>query len=1117
MPATSSTPIHALPAPDVGVPALVDRLDWMATPLGPRAEWPQSLETAVRILLTSRFAMWMAWGPELTMLYNDAYARMTLGKKHPWALGRSAREVWAEIWPDIGPRIQQVLETGVATWDEQLLLFLERSGYPEETYHTFSYSPLAADDGRITGMLCVVTEETERVIGERRLSSLRELSSALAATGTEAEVIAAVERTLGANAWDLPFTATYLLDADGTRARRAACTGFDGPHPAAPPTLDVLASDAPWPIVEALDARGPLVLGDLDERFAGLPGGVWERAPHVAVIAPIAQQGHESPAGFLVAGVNPFRPLDASYRGFLELLAGQLAASLANARAYEAEKQRAESLAQLDRAKTAFFSNVSHEFRTPLTLLLGPAEDALADPETRPTNRERMATIHRNALRLLKLVNTLLDFSRIEAGRAQATYERTDLAAYTAELASTFRSAVERAGLRLVVDAPPLGEPAFVDRDMWEKVVLNLLSNAFKHTFEGEIAVRVTRRDGHAAVAVADTGVGIPPEQVPHVFERFHRVPNARSRTHEGTGIGLALVQELVRLHGGTLHVESVVNAGTTFTVELPLGSAHLAAERVASAPTRSARGGAAAFVEEALRWLPGEPGESESETAESRAAEAGAAVGVRRARVLVADDNTDMREYVARLLRGRGWEVDGVANGRQALEHVRARTPDLVVSDVMMPEMDGVELIGALRADEATRAVPVVLLSARAGEEARVEGMRAGADDYLVKPFAARELLARVETQLRRADVLAVVRRERARLHELFAQAPAIIAVLRGPDHVYESANALYLRVAGDRDILGKPIREALPELAGQGIYELLDQVYTTGRPYVGDGLLVRLASGPDGALEDRFFNFVYHPIRDPDGAVSSIFVHGVDVTDTVRARKEAEEANRSKSAFLAAMSHELRTPLNAIAGHAQLMEIGVHGPLTDAQREALTRIQRSEAHLLALINDVLNFAKLEAGRVEYDIEPVPLGEVVADVLAMMEPQLATRRLTASAVVPTAIVAHADREKVRQILLNLLSNAVKFTPPGGRVSVDTPDGVTGVRVSDTGIGIPREKLAMIFDPFVQVHRDLTRSIDGTGLGLAISRDLARGMRGDLTVESTEGVGSSFVLTLPSA
>jgi signal transduction histidine kinase len=484
---------------------------------------------------------------------------------------------------------------------------------------------------------------------------------------------------------------------------------------------------------------------------------------------------------------------------------------------------------------------------------------------------------------------------------------------------------------------------------------------------------------------------------------------------------------------------------------------------------------------------------------------------------VLVADDNTDMREYVARLLRGRGWEVDEVANGRQALEHVRARTPDLVVSDVMMPEMDGVELIGALRADEATRAVPVVLLSARAGEEARVEGMRAGADDYLVKPFAARELLARVETQLRRADVLAVVRRERARLHELFAQAPAIIAVLRGPDHVYESANALYLRVAGDRDILGKPIREALPELAGQGIYELLDQVYTTGRPYVGDGLLVRLASGPDGALEDRFFNFVYHPIRDPDGAVSSIFVHGVDVTDTVRARKEAEEANRSKSAFLAAMSHELRTPLNAIAGHAQLMEIGVHGPLTDAQREALTRIQRSEAHLLALINDVLNFAKLEAGRVEYDIEPVPLGEVVADVLAMMEPQLATRRLTASAVVPTAIVAHADREKVRQILLNLLSNAVKFTPPGGRVSVDTPDGVTGVRVSDTGIGIPREKLAMIFDPFVQVHRDLTRSIDGTGLGLAISRDLARGMRGDLTVESTEGVGSSFVLTLPSA
>src|SRR5580692_725456 len=190
--------------------ALVCDFDWSVTPLGDPENWPQSLKTIVRVMLTSRFAMWMGWGPELTFLYNDAYARMTLGKKHPWALGKPSREVWAEIWEDIGPRIQRVLDTGEATWDEALLLFLERSGYREETYHTFSYSPLHVDDGRVVGHLCVVSEETDRVIGERRLKTLRSLATELSKTITEEDVVSSLSRSLSENEQDLPFTLTYL-------------------------------------------------------------------------------------------------------------------------------------------------------------------------------------------------------------------------------------------------------------------------------------------------------------------------------------------------------------------------------------------------------------------------------------------------------------------------------------------------------------------------------------------------------------------------------------------------------------------------------------------------------------------------------------------------------------------------------------------------------------------------------------------------------------------------------------------------------------------------------------------------------------------------------------------
>jgi PAS domain S-box-containing protein len=577
-----------------------------------------------------------------------------------------------------------------------------------------------------------------------------------------------------------------------------------------------------------------------------------------------------------------------------------------------------ERLKELDRLKTQFFANVSHEFRTPLTLMLGPLENALTaiDADKYPDIGADLATSHRNALRLLKLVNTMLDFSRIEAGRVQASYRPTDIAAFTAELASNFRSACEKAGLRLIVDCAPFngGEQAYLDRDMWEKIVLNLVSNAFKFTLEGEIEVRVATVDGHARLTVRDTGVGIPSEELPRMFERFHRIDHTRGRTHEGTGIGLALVLELVKLHGGMVTVDSAIGAGSIFTVSIPLGKAHLDAERIGSAADLASTGVApVAYIEEAVRWLPDEPtiltdqnqiiaGDDSARAAQGAHEEESAGA---KPRVLWADDNADMRTYVGRLLAGR-YDVQAVSDGEAALEAARAYPPNLVLSDVMMPKLDGFGLLRALRDDPKLQEIPVILLSARAGEESRVEGLEAGADDYLVKPFTARELMARVETHLRMANLRreaadrearlrSDAELERLRLQELLTQAPAAIGLTRCANHGWVYVNDLFIRTTGRTsvaDFVGKTVGESMPELEGQGFLELLDEVYRTGKPYCGHEMKVMLNRSDPGKLEEGYWDFVYQPVHDAGGQIEGILIHAVDVTDKMIARRAIEES---------------------------------------------------------------------------------------------------------------------------------------------------------------------------------------------------------------------------------
>lgn len=734
-------------------------VDWASTPLGPVDEWPQSLRTAVNILLSSQFSMWMGWGPELTFFCNAAYRRDTLGRKYPWALGRPAAEVWAEIWDDIQPRADRVLRHAESTWDEALMLFLERSGYPEETYHTFSYSPLRDEDASVVGMLCVVSEDTGRVIAQRRMETLRHLGSDPSAVRSERQMLDFVAEQLADNPYDLPFTMTYLFDDRGD-AHLAGVSGIVHGHPAAPETLR-RNDDSVWPVEQA--AYGETELVELDGAALELPMGAWREAPKQALVVPLLQQGG-APVGFLVAALNRYRELDDGYRGFVELVAGYIATGVGSARSYQAQQERAEELAELDRAKTTFFSNISHEFRTPLTLILGPVDELRSRAAGIDEHaRQELELVRRNGLRLAKLVNALLDFSRIEAGRMRARFEPIDLAAVTAELASVFRSAINQAGLMFTVDCLPLDEPVYVDREMWEKVVFNLLSNALKYTFEGAITVRVARLGGQAMVTVTDTGIGVAAAEMPRLFERFHRIETARTRSTEGSGIGLALTKELVGLHGGTITAQSREGVGTTFTVRLPFGAAHLSNDDLApSSDTRAVAGVIAEpYVQEALRWLPSSHTSSSSLPTSSIAP----TPDNQRARVLIADDNADMRAYLSSLLQSAGYDASDVSDGKQALDAIRSEVPDLVISDVMMPVLDGLQLLAALRRDPRTAALPVLLLSARAGQESSIEGLLAGADDYLVKPFAAAELLARVRANVELARLRSYHSRWRAAL----------------------------------------------------------------------------------------------------------------------------------------------------------------------------------------------------------------------------------------------------------------------------------------------------------------------------------------------------------------
>ncbi|MBA2258973.1 MAG: response regulator, partial [Acidobacteria bacterium] len=974
------------------------------------------------ILLNSRCPMFVFWGPELLQIYNDAY-RPVPGAKHPWALGRPAQQIWSEVWADIGPLVARALN-GDPTWAENLMLVVNRNEFPEEVYFTFSYSPIPDEEG-IGGMFCACTETTAQVLAERRLRTLSELAVCATARSV-GEACARSAEALERNAADVPFALIYLVTENGaTSVAASAGLSAGGPLDEGRVAHELLTAfgDAP--------GGGAAVIHDLPARVSAIPPGPWSETPTSALLLPVVNPLGRTTA-LCVFGISSRRPLDADYRTWLELVSTQVGASIASAQAFEDQRKQAQALAELDRAKTTFFSNISHEFRTPLTLILGPLEDALS-AAAGEEDRQRLMLMHRNALRLQKLVNTLLEFARIEAGRLSANLVATDLSELTLDLVSAFRAACDKAGLRLSIHCDPLRAPVAVDREMWEKIVLNLMSNALKYTFDGEIAVRVQDSDDAVVMSVTDTGIGIGVEHLPHLFERFHRAEGARARTHEGSGIGLALVHEFVRLNGGGIDVQSAPGRGTTFSVSVPRRPPVFDVGHTAATLARSAE--VAAVVDQAMRWM------------EQPAGEPAGLAAPGSARILVVDDNSDMRAYLCRLLGGQ-YDVRAASDGEAALDEVRHHAPDLIVSDLMMPGLDGFGLLQRLRAGNENRGVPFLLLTAKADEGARVQALSLGVDDYLTKPFSARELRARVEALLRlaqmRREATDALRDAEARFRQMADDAPMMVWVT--------DEN-------GVCTFLSKSWYEFTGQTAESGLaFGWVSAIHPDDRVKVRETFFSANRSRGPYRFEYRLqhaeggYRWVLGaaaPRLDAGSEFRGYIGSVIDITERKetedrrqhlleaerQARVRAEGINAATDGFLATLSHELRAPLNTIVGWSELL---VEKSLEPVEaRDAVSIIARAAETQSAMIEDLLDMSRIVSGRVELTPEPVHLDAIVRQSVQAIRPAAETKgvRVVESIDAQQSLI-QGDPQRLRQIVGNILVNAVKFTPAGGLVSI---------------------------------------------------------------------------------
>ena len=1081
--------------------------DWSSSVLGPLEKWPSSLATTLTTAMGSRFPTLIFWGQNFNCLFNDGYAAI-LGDKKVSALGSTLKEVWPEAWDSLYGMIKGVLETGHGSWAEDQMYFLNRNGFPEESYFTFSFARILDEIGGEGGISCSAIETTTKVLADRRIKTLQEISNESTDKRTVLEAGQACVRALSTNPSDLPFFSLYWLDNDTKRTKLIGTVNAETPKYL--PTTHPMLS-------EAFKKKVPLLIKNIiphDILVLPTPEGL--TSPTSLYVMPIRFAFKEEVSGFLTIGISPHQPFNEEYKSFLNMAVLQIQTVMTSALAQENANILSDELAKIDRAKTAFFSNISHEFRTPLTLLLGPLEEAISTISEGKSIllKEDLESAHRNALRLLKLVNSLLDFSRVEAGKVDANFESTDLSTYTTELVAQFETVFDRGGVLLEINVEPLSGLVNIDRELWEKIIFNLLSNAFKFTFEGKVVVSLFEKDEFIHLTVNDSGTGIPEDEISKVFERFYRVQGSLSRSFEGSGIGLALVKEMTKLHGGSVSVESTYGKGSTFKVSLPKDKHHQNADKkiLPNVPA-SLRHTTAAFLSEANLWLADPLSEPISVSNFGKE---------QKPTVLIIDDNPDMRAYLARILKPN-YIIETAKSGLDALAVINTRLPQLIICDVMMPGLDGFGLLKRIRSQEHTRLLPVIMLSARAGDNATVEGLEAGADEYLTKPFSTRELLARVKSLLAMSNLRRDLEAERKTIASLAEIQRLSLLLDATPDHVFmldrqgkfvyhnkaacDGLAANLKSFSGDAPItLGKTGREMGFEMDFLEQFEANQAEAFLGHSVTGE-VVFPSATGP------RLYEYILSPAHNKDLEIEYLVGISRDVHDLKIAVKARDE-------FITIASHELKTPLTSLLMFAQIQKrlIKKNSPkafTVETVTQLADQAEIQAKRLSKLVEDMLDINRLQSGKFELKKEEINLSQLAKNILTTMEPQFTSAGISPPAFVSTNVVGFWDPLRIEQVLSNLLINAIKYGEKSTiTVTVEEKSGMAKVSVSDLGLGIPEDALLRIFKRFERaIH---SNEVSGLGLGLYISKEIIEAHDGKIGVVSEPGTGSTFYFEIPS-
>ncbi|KAI5479085.1 hypothetical protein MNV49_004083 [Pseudohyphozyma bogoriensis] len=1122
--------------------------DWSTSPLGTIESWSSELKAMVSSIMSSPFRESLLVGDDHVMIYNDHYIEAA-GAKHPALLGRPGRVGWAEIWDELDPIAKMVMR-GETFYAVDHLLTMNRTSddepdYPEETYHTFSYSPFRANDGTVLGFLNLSFETTERVIAARRLGSIRDLVANTAWSRTIPDFCSVALACFATNPYDLPMAALYTAEVidDAKRTKKHVlgekeaksrntqillqCRGSIGiptGHPFAPETQTVDLQDLTlplshrsastnsnmcpsdsvtaknswsWPFEEACMSLKPVFVEELGDDASGLEERGWGERPSQAVVIPLAgEAGQLIPAGVLVFMLSPRCKFDEAYETFVKLIGHHVAIGLLGVANAEADAKRANELIALDKVKTSFLASTSHELRTPLSLILGPLSDVLDDKELAPANRERLAVVKRHANRLLTMVNKLLDFSSLEGGRSKVFYRPVQIGQVTKNLASLFRDGIVRENLEYIInceDDQPDWMPVYLPIDFWEKVVYNLVGNSFKYCPTGSIEVSLKATGAEAVFSVRDTGVGIPEEELSLIFERFHRV-KATSHNTPGTGIGLALTLEVVKALGGQMEVVSELGKGSTFSVRLPRGFTHLKSEQVLHEPeeleaTSRPTPRKLSTLAEVASW------QEEANAVEEKTQSSGSGSGTasssddvlvtadlfdfKNSVVLLADDSKDLREYMAHVL-SKVCTVKAVCDGQEALEYALKHPPSIVVSDISMPRLDGRGLLTALRSNPSTSSIPVIFVSAQAGVEARAEALESGADDYLVKPFQARELVARVNVHLQ----LSRMRRELERR-------------VRDRTKALEENEIKYRRLADRYSTLSliSPVGIFLTDAAGQFTYANPRFYEISGQPPDSDLSLWRdfveaedlakveafwasaikagtSSRSPLGRLEVRYKGGVwvqfelrgFRGVRDDGGFVGCITdlsaqkrLELLHIQTVEQRMADAEENRRLQEEFIDMTSHELRNPLSGVWQNAEVLGVSLEhvidfiedvksGDVPDEETidsllEEMAENQEAVDSILVcarqqgrIADDILDVSKLNMSLVDINLATFDVVHKVREVLRMFEVDCMQKQIRLSVDVNpslqslSATQVHADAARLAQVLINLLANAVKYT-----------------------------------------------------------------------------------------